>query len=512
MNKFTKTTSALVLSMGLAFSIGSGLKVYAAQPSVDFIDVSHHNSELGLPLSFYQTIKKSKDYNVKGVVVKVSEGSYYLDPAAAVNIANARKAGLQVNAYHFAHYTSNATAKVEAQWFDKKLQLVGFDKKKDGYVAVDIEDDKLSNNSSKLTEYTNTFLKEMKNLGYKVDLYSGSAYYNSRLKPSELIVDKPWLARYPLDPQKGKITADFSNGKGAWQWASDFKFNGMSGYFDVNEDYAGKYTQNAKDSVGTIGNVSLIEYMKSKNMDSSYDAREKLASQYGITNYNGTAAQNLALLAILQDGQDKADLNTDNSKLTTSTGVEKAKTTTKTDTVKEAKKDVNTSKSKSTATKTTSSTYTVKKGDTLSGIGAKLGIDYHDIKSWNGLKSDTIYAGQKLKLKAATSTKTTTTSSVRIYVVKKGDVLSKIASKYNTTVSKLESLNGIKNVNLIYIGQKLKVSGSVSTSTSVKYQIVVKGDTLWDIARNNKTRVSKIKSLNKLKSDVIHPGEKLRVH
>lgn len=55
-----------------------------------------------------------------------------------------------------------------------------------------------------------------------------------------------------------------------------------------------------------------------------------------------------------------------------------------------------------------------------------------------------------------------------VYTVKKGDTLSGIASKYGTTVSKLASLNNIKNVNLIYVGQKLTIfrttsSGEVDT-------------------------------------------------
>lgn len=45
------------------------------------------------------------------------------------------------------------------------------------------------------------------------------------------------------------------------------------------------------------------------------------------------------------------------------------------------------------------------------------------------------------------------------YVVKKGDTLSAIAKKYKTTVAKLKKLNGIKDVNKIYIGQELKVGG-----------------------------------------------------
>ena len=48
-------------------------------------------------------------------------------------------------------------------------------------------------------------------------------------------------------------------------------------------------------------------------------------------------------------------------------------------------------------------------------------------------------------------------SAPAYYVVKKGDTLTKIAQKYNTTWYKLKQLNGLKNANLIYVGQKLRV-------------------------------------------------------
>ena len=54
-----------------------------------------------------------------------------------------------------------------------------------------------------------------------------------------------------------------------------------------------------------------------------------------------------------------------------------------------------------------------------------------------------------------------TTSTVKsdkvYYTVKSGDTLSYIAYKYNTTVDKLVSLNNIKNRDLIYVGQKIRV-------------------------------------------------------
>jgi len=201
---------------------------------------------------------------------------------------------------------------------------------------VDVEASNLSSDPAKLTEYTNTFVSELKRLGYsKVDLYTGSYFYNNRLQPKSLTIDKPWLAAYPANPQKGKPTANFSNGLGAWQWSEDYKFIGMAGYgqFDVSEDYAGKYTSQTKSSTPDVKHIeviSLVDYMKSKGMDASFANRSRLAAQYGIVGYQGTAAQNLALLSKLKSGVKPAKDNIDNSKLTTN--IQKEGTTVKTQT------------------------------------------------------------------------------------------------------------------------------------------------------------------------------------
>ena len=96
-------------------------------------------------------------------------------------------------------------------------------------------------------------------------------------------------------------------------------------------------------------------------------------------------------------------------------------------------------------------TYTVQSGDTLSGIAAKYGTTYQHLASINGISNpNLIYAGQVLKIDgAATPAKT--------YTVKSGDTLSGIASKYNTTYQKLAQINGISNPNVIYPGQVLKI-------------------------------------------------------
>ncbi|MBK5254046.1 MAG: LysM peptidoglycan-binding domain-containing protein [Peptostreptococcaceae bacterium] len=94
--------------------------------------------------------------------------------------------------------------------------------------------------------------------------------------------------------------------------------------------------------------------------------------------------------------------------------------------------------------------YTVRKGDTLSSIAAKLGTTWEKIFNQNRDIIDNpnvIYIGQVIKVD---------TNSI-VHTVKKGETLSSIAKKYNTTWKKLAEINKLKNPNLINPGQKLTI-------------------------------------------------------
>ncbi|XXM71460.1 LysM peptidoglycan-binding domain-containing protein [Lysinibacillus sphaericus] len=110
--------------------------------------------------------------------------------------------------------------------------------------------------------------------------------------------------------------------------------------------------------------------------------------------------------------------------------------------------------------KTTS--YKVKKGDTLSIIAKKYKTTVSSLKKLNNLKSDMIYAGQTLKISgtatAPSKNKSTAPnkSKTTTYKVKKGDTLSAIAKKYNTSVSKLKKANKLIS-DRIYVGETLKI-------------------------------------------------------
>ena len=98
-------------------------------------------------------------------------------------------------------------------------------------------------------------------------------------------------------------------------------------------------------------------------------------------------------------------------------------------------------------------TYTVKAGDTLSSIANKYGTTYQALAQYNDISNpDRINVGQVIKIP-----NNNVSSNVEYYTVKSGDNLSAIAKKYGTTVNQLVSWNNIKNANLIYVGQKIRV-------------------------------------------------------
>jgi LysM repeat protein len=108
----------------------------------------------------------------------------------------------------------------------------------------------------------------------------------------------------------------------------------------------------------------------------------------------------------------------------------------------------------STTTNQTAKTYTVKSGDSWWAIANRYGISMYTLASLNGKSIySTIYPGQVLKVSRSASI-----SSLKVYYkVKSGDTVSTIATEYGTTVAKIKTLNSLKNVNLIYVNETLRV-------------------------------------------------------
>ncbi|MDR2018229.1 MAG: LysM peptidoglycan-binding domain-containing protein [Syntrophobacterales bacterium] len=89
--------------------------------------------------------------------------------------------------------------------------------------------------------------------------------------------------------------------------------------------------------------------------------------------------------------------------------------------------------------------HIVKKGETLSGISSKYGVEMASLKSVNKLRDETVYPNMKLMLAGHQSyKKIEAPRSVRVHTVKKGETLAQIANKYRVSVATLRSTNNLK--------------------------------------------------------------------
>ncbi len=172
-------------------------------------------------------------------------------------------------------------------------------------------------------------------------------------------------------------------------------------------------------------------------------------------------------------------------------------------------------------------TVTVRSGDTLFKIASRSGLSVPQLRALNGLKTDIIRPGQVLRLNgapAAAASAARTPAGQGTYTVQRGDFLSKIAAKYGVEVGALQAANGLKGT-LITPGQRLKIparGAAVSAApaprptTEVRvlytYIHVDAGDTAQGIARKYRLTVDKLRRLNGLGSyKYIVPGKKVLV-
>lgn len=166
-------------------------------------------------------------------------------------------------------------------------------------------------------------------------------------------------------------------------------------------------------------------------------------------------------------------------------------------------------------------TYRVRSGDTVSTIAKKFGISASQLRSINkGIigSRDRIYAGQKLTVPTSSSSapdNAAPSSDAHVdYVVRRGDSLDKIATRYNTSVTAIRRLNNLRG-SLIHPGQTLKIQPgaqriSYASSSPVQYK-VRSGDTLYEIAEAYGVSHQSIKRYNNLSSNTIHTGQLITI-
>ncbi|MFV0460228.1 MAG: LysM peptidoglycan-binding domain-containing protein [Actinomycetales bacterium] len=163
--------------------------------------------------------------------------------------------------------------------------------------------------------------------------------------------------------------------------------------------------------------------------------------------------------------------------------------------------------------------YTVRAGDTLSGIAARNGVAVSALQSTNGISGSMIHPGQVLTLPAAGSTGSRSAgSSGGAYTVQSGDTLSGIASRHGVSLAALRQANAGMS-DLLQIGQRVTLpSGAKASSSSTSSPAssasggtysVRSGDTLSGIAASRGVSLSALRQANPGISDVLQIGQRV---
>lgn len=153
---------------------------------------------------------------------------------------------------------------------------------------------------------------------------------------------------------------------------------------------------------------------------------------------------------------------------------------------------------------------TIQWGDTLSQLALKYNTTVAELVRLNNIANpNLIYAGATLIVPTKETMPDDNQSSISgqiIYIVKRGDTLSEIALRYGTTVAAIAKLNNIRNVNLIYVGQRLIIPSTNNSTGQIIYRIQ-RGDTLWSISRRYGVPIATIVMQNRIKDpNLIYAG------
>lgn len=407
-----KVLKVLILFMMLTMS-SLGLFINISQALGPSSNVIYE----GIDVSAYQgyiDYERVRNSGIEVVYIKSSEGTTLEDPYFRTNYNNAKSNGLKVGFYHFIRARNEEEARREAEFFARVISGTNPDCR----LAMDFEvfGDL---NVEEINRISFAFLQKIQEITQKECVIYSDAYNARNTFSRELAEKYPlWIAEYGVE-------TPVNNGK--WEYWVGFQYT-------------------------DAGRVDGIE----GNVD-----RDKFTD------------------GILLTGGEKPN--------------------------PEPEPEPNPSPNGNIY-------YIVKKGDTLSHIALWYNTTVEELVKLNNIQNpNLIYVGQRILI--LTSDEPNKEKEIT-YTVRYGDSLWKIANRYGVSVNSLVTLNNIQNPNLIYPGQQIKVKvSSNNNQTNTLYYRVRRGDSLWRIARRYRTTVSNLVRLNNIKNpNLIYIGQILRIY
>lgn len=205
----------------------------------DAIDVASYQSWLN-----QDDFNKLKQLGIKAVVVKLTEGQSYVNPAATKQINYAKNAGLTVSVYHYARFNDAATGYAEGQHVVNTMENLGLGQ--DTLVFADMEDH--STYSDDVRGNLNSFWDALIAAGFNNrGVYTGGGYPYYEAAIATVGRAKTWWSQYPFVPtNNGHYEQEWRNlGYGAWQFSSTAYLPGREnmGALDLSIDFNGLFSK-----------------------------------------------------------------------------------------------------------------------------------------------------------------------------------------------------------------------------------------------------------------------------
>lgn len=284
-------------------------------------------------------------------------------------------------------------------------------------------------------------MRRIRDAGYTPVLYSGKYYIANHLQLDRILAEFPnslWIASYAdmqirLEPLWGYFPS--MPGVAIWQFTSTARAGGL----DYNIDLLG-ITKKGYKHGDAERPVTKPEAVK-EGIQADHTPKKAIEAGYTVkVNFSAKSWSNGASIPGWVKGRSYKVIETNGDKVLLE-GIMSW--------IKRSDIEILQTSSQANA-QATSSTYVVRSGDSLSGIAKRYNTTVSALQALNNINNvNLIYPGQALRVSGQATAQ-------RTYTVRSGDNLSVVASRLGTTVGHLQSMNGIRNANLIYPGQTLR--------------------------------------------------------
>ena len=284
-------------------------------------------------------------------------------------------------------------------------------------------------------------MRRIRDAGYTPVLYSGKYYIANHLQLDRILAEFPnslWIASYAdMQVRTSPLWGYFPSMPGVAIW--QFTSTGRAGGLDYNVDLLG-ITKKGYKHGDAERPVTKPEAVK-EGIQADNTPKKDITTGYTVkVNFSAKNWASGETIPQWVKGRDYPVIQTSGNKVLLG-GIMSWIDRSNVEILSTAKQN---------NAQATTSTYTVQSGDSLSAIATRFGTTVSALQSANNIRNvNLIYPGQVLRVNGQATI-------MSVYTVRSGDNLSTIASRLGTTVSHLQSVNGIRNANIIYPGQNLR--------------------------------------------------------